>query len=83
MEKKCQRCGSEKLQPGTIQSTGKIYFRPEDTKFVTYKTADIEVKSNICIECGNIELAADTQRVLSLIDKTKTDKKCEQLIAPG
>jgi len=69
MKKKCQRCGSEKLQPGAIQSTGKIYFRPADTKFVTYKTADIEVTANICIDCGNIELVADTQRVSSLIDK--------------
>jgi len=66
----------KKLPPGTIQSTGKIYFRPADTKFVTYKTADIEVKANICIDCGNIELVADTQRVLSLLTKPNQIRNC-------
>lgn len=66
-ERQCAGCGSTQLQPGTIQSTGRIYFRPEGTKFMQLKSADVEIHANVCMQCGQIMLIADAQRVSSLL----------------
>ncbi len=65
--KKCMRCGGDELEPGAIQSTGKIYFRPENTKFLTLKTADIRIDGNICLDCGHIELVGDLVKAKDLV----------------
>ncbi len=66
-EKKCFRCGSKKNTSGWIQSTGKMYFRPDHVKFFTHKTADISVNCTMCLECGAIEMAGDLNKVQSLV----------------
>ena len=71
MAKKCSACQSEQLEPGAIQSTGKIYFRPENAKFFSFKTANIEIKANLCLACGHVELTADTQKASALLGKAK------------
>jgi len=67
MDRKCPSCGSEKLEPGTSQSTGKVYFRLKNTKFLSLKTANIAIQGNICIDCGIITLVGDKQQAKSLI----------------
>ena len=69
--KKCIRCGGERLEPGRIQSTGRIYFRPENTQFLQLKTADIAVTANICLECGTIELVGDVVKVSKLVERVR------------
>ena len=66
-EKKCIRCGSTQLVPGWVQSSGKIYFRPDNVKFLTPKTADLSVNGNMCLECGTIELVGDVDKGRSLL----------------
>ena len=58
-EKKCLRCGGENLTPGKLQSTGKVCFIPENTKFLTLKTSDVKVGANLCLDCGFVELIGD------------------------
>jgi hypothetical protein len=65
-EKKCFRCGSTKDTSGWMQSTGKMYFRPDHVKFLTPKTADISVNGSMCLECGSIELVGDLKKLQSL-----------------
>ena len=67
MERKCPSCNGTNLEPGNIQSTGKIYFRPKNTKFLTLKTADIEIEGNICTDCGYIMLVGDKNKAKSLV----------------
>jgi predicted nucleic-acid-binding Zn-ribbon protein len=71
MVKKCSICENENLEPGSIQSTGKIFFRLENTKFLSFKTANIELKANLCMACGHVELMADTQKASALLSKAK------------
>ncbi len=66
---KCYRCGGERLEPGQMQSTGKIYFRPENAKFLTMKSANIPVNANICLDCGAIELVAEVEKAQMLTDR--------------
>ncbi len=70
-EKRCIRCGSIILESGCVQSTGKVYFRPESVKFSVNKTADIAVKGLMCLTCGNIVLIGDVDKALILIKPTR------------
>ncbi len=71
IEKKCLRCGSSNLEPGVLQSTGRIHFRAENTKIMTFQTSDIQVRSNICLECGFIEMIGDFHKAQSLTGRAK------------
>jgi hypothetical protein len=44
-EKKCPSCGSTRLEPGTLQTAGRVNFRPENTKFFTLGTGDVSVEA--------------------------------------
>ena len=63
MKKKCIACGSENLEPGKVQSTGKIYFRPKNAKFLSLKTSNIVVKGQMCSDCGHIMLVGGKEKV--------------------
>lgn len=66
-EKKCLRCGGTNLEPGSIQSNGKVRFRPKRAKFLTDKTADVWIKANICIDCGHMEIVGDAKKTKLLV----------------
>jgi hypothetical protein len=63
---KCIRCESSKRASGWVQSTGKMYFRPDKVNFFAPITADLSVKGFMCRECGAIELVGDINKAQSL-----------------
>jgi len=67
--KKCLRCGGERLEPGALQSTGKIYFRPANSSFWSFRTADVPVEANICLDCGTVELIGDVKKAEALVGR--------------
>ena len=79
-ETKCLRCGSTDLGTGWVQSTGKVSFRPDDAKFLTYRFADIKVGSRMCYDCGNIELVGDVKKARSLVKKS--EKTTDAVVTP-
>ena len=70
-ERKCPSCSSTNLEPGSVQSTGRVHFRPENTKFFTLGTNEVAVAANVCMECGNVMLVADLRKAAKLLDKAK------------
>jgi len=70
-DKQCPICSSTHLEPGSIQSTGRIYFRPENTKFLTATTNDVPLVANICMACGHVMLVGDLRKAERLLDKAK------------
>ena len=66
-QKTCTRCGSTEHSSGSVQSTGKIYFRLDGAKFFAPKTADLAVSGNLCLQCGSIELFGDVEKARSLL----------------
>jgi predicted nucleic-acid-binding Zn-ribbon protein len=68
-EVKCIRCGSTHFSTGWVQSTGKMYFRPDKTKFFSPRTSDLGVSGRMCMECGFLELVGD-------LEKAKVVVKC-------
>ena len=70
-EKTCLRCGGSNLEPGVIQSTGRIHFRATNTKIMTFKTSDISIDANICLDCGTLDLVGDVKKAQSLTGRAK------------
>lgn len=66
MSYQCSRCGCTDAEPGSIASTGRLYFRPTNSKFLTMKTANIEVKANACTGCGHVDFVADVGKLNTL-----------------
>ena len=63
----CTRCGSTQLSKGSVQSTGKLYFRLGEAKFFVPKTGDLAVTGNLCLDCGSIELFGDLEKARALL----------------
>ena len=66
---KCPGCNSTKIESGSLNSTGKVYFRPEHAKFLKLKTANIDVAANVCMDCGYIILTVDPEKIKALQDE--------------
>lgn len=71
MDFKCLRCGSSNFQPGAIQSTGSIFFVPDNTRFLSSLSSDVSLKTRICMECGTLDLTGDTKKVAALVGADK------------
>jgi predicted nucleic-acid-binding Zn-ribbon protein len=71
-KKKCLRCGGENLTPGKVQSSGRMCFYPENTKFMTLKTSDVPVGANLCLDCGFIEFIGDVKKAKDLTSQKGT-----------
>lgn len=65
--RKCACCGGENLAAGDITSTGKLYFKPADTPFLTFKTNDVKIDANMCLDCGAIGLVGEIARARQLL----------------
>jgi predicted nucleic-acid-binding Zn-ribbon protein len=65
----CPNCNSTNMESGTLGSTGKIHFRPEGTKFLKLKTANVEVAASLCMDCGHLALSGDTEKTKALRDE--------------
>src|SRR5262245_59807540 len=57
---RCASCGHGVLVPGRVQGTGRLYFRPEKTKFWTLKESLIPTRAHMCAACGYVQVHADT-----------------------
>lgn len=69
---KCRHCGSDELQEGTLNSTGRVGFRPSHSRFMVLRTADIEVKAELCMRCGTVQLTGDFEKMKALAEQTKS-----------
>lgn len=62
----CLHCGSAKCEPGRLQSTGRIHFIPDNTKFLKMKTSNVHVDAYMCADCGIVQLVGDTEKTAEL-----------------
>ena len=59
----CPSCGKPSLVTGALQSTGAVRFRPLETKFLTFRTADVAVHASMCSSCGALVLTGDVHKL--------------------
>lgn len=74
----CPCCGSGNLVDGKCQSTGALYFIPEDAKFWTLKTSTVGLSSRMCADCGHIILKGDHEHLSELLKKAKKKTEAEK-----
>jgi predicted nucleic-acid-binding Zn-ribbon protein len=67
-EKRCLKCGSTNVEHGKLQSTGKIYARPDNAKLETVLMTGALVNGIMCFDCGHIEMIAEPDK-LKLLTK--------------
>ena len=67
---RCASCGHSVLVEGRLQGAGKLYFKPEKTKFWVFSESLVGTKARTCTACGYIQLHADTAK-LSRLDPKK------------
>jgi len=70
VKKTCLSCGSSSLEPGRVQSTGLLYFRPTNPRIMTVRTADIPVQASMCLDCGAIDLGGEVNKARQLSKQT-------------
>jgi ferredoxin-like protein FixX len=49
----------------------KIWFKPDNTKLLPLFGNKVEVRANICLDCGTIELVGDADKAQSLAEAAK------------
>ena len=68
---KCPICDHHELVEGIVETTGRNYFRPKNTKFWTWKDANVGTTARMCVRCGGITWFGDVGKLESL--RVKTD----------
>lgn len=70
----CPLCGSDKVEPGKLESTGRVHFRPENARFLKAETANVDVIGLLCTQCGNITLLGDSEKTARLTENAASSK---------
>ena len=63
---RCVACGHSVLVEGRLQGAGKLYFKPEKTKFFVFAESLVEMKARACAACGYVQLHTDTTKLKRL-----------------
>lgn len=63
VEQCCPLCHGDELVAGSTQSTGRIHFRPDQTKFWTFDDASIKLRSLMCARCGYVINFGDVEKL--------------------
>ena len=71
---RCASCGHGVLVEGRLQGTGRLYFRPEKTKFWTFEEGIVGIKARVCTACGFIQMHADADKLTRLLPEDKKQK---------
>lgn len=60
---RCASCGHTTLLTGRLQGAGKLYFKPDKTKFWVFDHSLVPTAGRVCPACGCIQLYAETDKL--------------------
>ncbi len=63
---RCASCGHAILVDGRLQGTGRLYFKPDKTRFWVFAESTVNVRARVCAACGFIQMHADTEKLRKL-----------------
>ncbi len=66
---RCAACGHSILVEGNLQGAGRLYFRPERTRFWVFAEAMVPLRARVCTACGYVQVNADTTKLQRLLPK--------------
>jgi excisionase family DNA binding protein len=68
---RCVACGNALLVDGRLQGIGRLYFRPDKSKFWSLEEPMVDIRVYACSACGFLQLRADTAK----LDRLKPAEK--------
>ena len=60
---RCASCGHGVLVPGRLQGAGRLYFKPEKTKFWVLEESLVAMDAKACAACGHVQIHADPAKL--------------------
>ena len=63
---RCASCGHGILIDGRMQGTGRLYFKPDKTKFWVFADSMVGLRAKVCAACGFVQVHADTSKLTRL-----------------
>lgn len=75
---RCGACGHSVLIDGGVQGTGRLYFRPDKTKFWTFQEGLVPIRARVCAACGYVQMHADTSKLTSLMPEDQEDEQPQE-----
>ena len=63
---RCASCGHGILIDGRLQGTGRLYFKPDKTKFWVFADSLVGLRARVCAACGFVQMHADTSKLTRL-----------------
>ncbi len=68
---RCAACGHTILIEGVFRGSGKMYFRPNQTKFWVFAESLVPTSARVCAACGTLQLRADTATLQRLAPRER------------
>lgn len=63
---RCAACGHTMLMDGRLQGTGRLYFRPDETRFWTLQQSMVDLRARVCPACGFVQLNVNVDQLKRL-----------------
>jgi excisionase family DNA binding protein len=63
---RCASCGHSELIDGRLQGSGRLYFKPDKTKFWVFGDSLVDLHARVCSACGFVQVHADTSKLQRL-----------------
>jgi len=63
---RCAACGHNVLVDGRLQGTGRLYFKPQRTKFWVFAESLVGLRARVCGACGFVQISADVKKLRRL-----------------
>ena len=64
--RRCASCGHGIMVQGRLRGTGRLYFKPDHTRFWTLADSMVGTRAGACAACGFIQLHADVEKLATL-----------------
>ena len=64
---RCTCCGHGVLVEGRLQSTGRLYFHPQQTRFWVFAESLVPTTARVCVACGHVQLHVDATKLTRLV----------------
>jgi excisionase family DNA binding protein len=64
---RCAACGHRTLLDGRLQGTGRLYFKPDRTRFWVFAEGLVSTRAKVCPACGHVQIQADVEKLSRLM----------------
>jgi excisionase family DNA binding protein len=79
---RCAACGHSVLVPGHVQGAGRIYFKPDKTRFWVLSESLVPLQARVCAACGYVQMHADAGKLNRLLPKAEDTDEASSEEAP-